>query len=1144
MTIKRFSIFLAALIGLLAVAVVAINLWIPKQLLVNYISTETGARTTVENITVGWDWGPDIRIDGLVLEGVNLGDSSADLDITTTRLKISFEALWKSIIGAGDSGQDAARDEGEDPAGNGGADWLAQYFQSLKIVNGTAFLAGEPNPLHVEADLLEIRALDAVSTGVLFEGRLDGMETVLSGTISGVGTLVSENWSQVELYGHVLGEENTIHAEGSVHDVRNFSKIFLDVTMEFGNPSRMAAHYGRPDLDLGMFAGARSQFELAMPGQLDTLDILALDIRGGSHGIDFRVSGDVGRERILEDVDLQLEVVGETVAPSVLGISGIGGSVAVDMRGRITGSLDELIFAPSEALLEADGVSARIDGEIVDVLGDWKTPARLEMRIAPQAPFVDPEAAFLFPATLRAELVMQGGGLSARKIRFVSREDIADHARVVASGELAGIGSAMTGSFSIEGLFDRQGLEHAGYAGLAEGIVVEAATTLHVDNAELALDDIALTGRLPGMSLEGVGTYSLSGEPGAVTIRMKGEADSLKSVGKALGEDWPATNRITASAMAKRTGDLEWVLEDIRVQLAEEDVTIDANGEVRLHGKGKMGEIVVTALAHQPRFMSRLTDSDLLRSLVEPVMPLEGTGVLHLERKSEGRVSYSLRDMNIRSRVKEGLAMASGQIVDLESPDWSGVIGITVRDNQGRFSGLLSPDRVEQHPILSETMEADVRLAFDGDGPRVEDLSVLFSAEDARVEARGSVETLDPFLTRDMKIDFKVEALSRLDRLSGLNRFQNVPAEGSVRVTNNPQGHVDVDIGAKIDGRSINGDWRIDFSPSGKQNISGSLFVDEFDLERILVRTKNRDRMFTDRPFDLGWLDSINLDLELDVGHYRNRLLVLDHVSGNLELHEGVLRIDSVGHSHGVPLDMWFELRPAGTRWATRLGVFGENVDIDALDYSMGHAADLNSVFSIDVELAAEGRSMSEMATGAPGHVNLEVRDVQIEKDEGFVHGDLVLGVVDLILPLKSRKKFDLVECGVARLDIGNGVASMDNSLAMKFRDHTILGSGQIDLASENLDIVFSSKARKGLGISPNTIVKILKVGGTLREPELVGDPGGFLSTGVSLAAAIVTGGLSLLAQGLLDKEVANSDVCQIARSGAPVTEAGGVSEG
>lgn len=1135
---------LAALIGLLAVAVVAINLWIPKQLLVNYISTATGARTTVENITVGWDWGPDIRIDGLVLEGVSLGDSSADLDIATTRLKISFEALWENIVGTGDPGPDAAPDEGGDPAGNGGADWLAQYFQSLKIVNGKAFLVGEPNPPHVEADLLEIRALHAGSTGVRFEGRLDGMETVLSGTISGIGTLVSENWSQVELYGHVLGEKNTTRAEGSVHDVRNFSKVFLDVAMEFGDPSRVAAHYGRPDLDLGMLAGARSEFELVMPDHLDTLDILALDIRGGSHGIDFRVSGDVGRERVLENVDLQLEMAGETVDPAVLGLSGIVGSLSVDMRGRITGSLDELVFIPSEALLEADGVSARIDGEIVDVLGDWKTPGRLEMRIAPQAPFVDPGAAFLFPATLRAEVVMEDGSLSARKMRFVSREEIADHARVVASGDLDSVGSAMAGSFSIEAFFDREGLEHAGYAGLPAGIVIEAATRLHVDNAGLALDDIALTGRLPGMDLEGVGTYSLSGEPGAVTVRMQGEADSLKSVGKVLGEDWPDTDRITASATAKRTGNPEWVLEDIRVQLVEEDMTIDANGEVRLHGEGKLGEIAITGLAHQPRFVSRFTDSDLLRSMVEPVMPLEGTAVLHLERKSEGRMSYALREMKIRSTVKEGLATASGQIVDLESPDWNGVIRITVRDSQGRFSGLLSPDRVEQHPILSETMEADVRLAFDGNGPRVENLSVLFLAEDARVEARGSVETLDPFLTRDMEIDFKVEALSRLDRLSGLNRFQNVPAEGSVRVTNNPQGHVDVDIRAKIDERSINGDLRIDFSSSGKQNISGSLFVDELDLERILVRTKDKDRMFTDRPFDLDWLDSINLNLELDVGHYRNRLLVLDHVSGDLELHEGVLKIASVGHSHGEPLDMWFELRPAGTRWATRLGVFGKDVDIDALDYSMGHVANLNSVFSIDVELAAEGGSMFEMATSATGHVNLEVRDVQIEKDEGFVHGDLVLGVVDLILPLKSRNKFDLVECAVARLEIGNGVASMDNSLAMKLRDHTILGSGQIDLASENLDIVFSSKARKGLGISPNTIVKILKVGGTLREPEFVSDPAGLLTTGVSLAAAIVTGGLSLLAQGLLDKEVANSDVCQVARSGAPVAEAGGASEG
>ncbi|MCY4312652.1 MAG: hypothetical protein OXD44_02965, partial [Gammaproteobacteria bacterium] len=132
---------------------------------------------------------------------------------------------------------------------------------------------------------------------------------------------------------------------------------------------------------------------------------------------------------------------------------------------------------------------------------------------------------------------------------------------------------------------------------------------------------------------------------------------------------------------------------------------------------------------------------------------------------------------------------------------------------------------------------------------------------------------------------------------------------------------------------------------------------------------------------------------------------------------------------------------------------------------------------------------------------------------------------------LQAQNEFDLMECGVVNFRIQDGIAVMNKSLALKLKDFTILGSGQIDLASEKLDIVFSSKARKGLGISINTVAKLFKIGGTLRNPELVADTEGLAKTGASIFAGLLTGGLSIVAQGLFDREIANSDVCQVARS-------------
>ena len=121
-------------------------------------------------------------------------------------------------------------------------------------------------------------------------------------------------------------------------------------------------------------------------------------------------------------------------------------------------------------------------------------------------------------------------------------------------------------------------------------------------------------------------------------------------------------------------------------------------------------------------------------------------------------------------------------------------------------------------------------------------------------------------------------------------------------------------------------------------------------------------------------------------------------------------------------------------------------------------------------------------------------------------------------------------ECGAFFLEVENGVARTDRGMAIKFHDFTLIGGGQIDLSNEQLDIVFASKARKGLGINTNTLAKMVRVGGTIKNPEIGADSKGLFKTGLALGAALASGGLSLIAQGLLDKQVANSDVCQIVR--------------
>ena len=96
-----------------------------------------------------------------------------------------------------------------------------------------------------------------------------------------------------------------------------------------------------------------------------------------------------------------------------------------------------------------------------------------------------------------------------------------------------------------------------------------------------------------------------------------------------------------------------------------------------------------------------------------------------------------------------------------------------------------------------------------------------------------------------------------------------------------------------------------------------------------------------------------------------------------------------------------------------------------------------------------------------------------------------------------------------------------------------VLASGGINLETEEIEFSIRTKVRQGLGISPESLSgfgpgHVLSpqyvLGGTLSEPLLV-RPDRVLKTGVTLGAAWLTGGVTVLVQGLFDRWP-SQDVC------------------
>ena len=135
--------------------------------------------------------------------------------------------------------------------------------------------------------------------------------------------------------------------------------------------------------------------------------------------------------------------------------------------------------------------------------------------------------------------------------------------------------------------------------------------------------------------------------------------------------------------------------------------------------------------------------------------------------------------------------------------------------------------------------------------------------------------------------------------------------------------------------------------------------------------------------------------------------------------------------------------------------------------------------------------------------------------------GDIVGEVFDKLVPTNESEPYTNLECHAGAALFKEGVMEVVPGLAIRTDKVDVVASGRLNLRNEKLDIAFNTRSRKGVGISVSkAITPYVKLGGNLANPQLAFDAKG---AAVSGGAAVATGGLSILAEGMWDRWVATS---------------------
>ena len=178
-------------------------------------------------------------------------------------------------------------------------------------------------------------------------------------------------------------------------------------------------------------------------------------------------------------------------------------------------------------------------------------------------------------------------------------------------------------------------------------------------------------------------------------------------------------------------------------------------------------------------------------------------------------------------------------------------------------------------------------------------------------------------------------------------------------------------------------------------------------------------------------------------------------------------------------------------------------------------------------QMQVAGNSVASLMASMQGSARVKLQDAKLTNDLVELAGsDVLLEVLNKLNPFIQDDPSTQLECVFAQFNIENGLVQVQDKFSVETGKMRIAGRGSVNLADETLDITFAPSAKTGIGVSVGSLVKFLKLGGTLMAPSPEVDALGALQSGVAIGAAVSTGGVSVLAEGLAKRVVNAGSAC------------------
>jgi hypothetical protein len=443
--------------------------------------------------------------------------------------------------------------------------------------------------------------------------------------------------------------------------------------------------------------------------------------------------------------------------------------------------------------------------------------------------------------------------------------------------------------------------------------------------------------------------------------------------------------------------------------------------------------------------------------------------------------------------------------------------------------------------LLAEPFRVRGRVRWLESGVHFHDVRVDLGGHRADVE--GVLGKWPKLVGTNLDVELSGPDPSLITDLAGLDELPAEPFEISGHFDGTPAHFSMKNFQASLGNSDLAGSFQADLTD--KPDVQGEFTAERLDLrpwlgsllegapeERAETDANRGDTsadddglLIPDTSLQLDWLHEVDADVRLTAKQVVTSGYPLSNFEIGVRLRDGSLAVEplTVVGPHGGELAGSFSLEPIDDAHRLVVDLTGKHLRLGL--WTEDQDPSVWAPLDVDLRLDGIGRTAHEIAGSANGRLIWINHGGRVKNSAfGLLTADVLVTLMNILNPFRKDEPYTDYECLVLLVEVEDGVALLD-PLAARSDKMTIVGRGRINLKNENLNLVWASKPRKGLGLSASAITNsYIKLGGTLSKPALEIKP---LDAVATTGVAVATVGLSILAKGFWDRVTAEKKVCK-----------------